>query len=85
MIQRWIGTFEALVARVASYVIQYYDDVRAFDYGVEIDNVERLPEVAAAVVAEHARYAEQTRAQRKREYLRLKAEFEPATVKDTSA
>lgn len=81
-------TREELVARVSSYAVKYYDDLRAFDRGVEINDVERLPEVVAAVTAhrtsEQARYLEQTRAHREREYLRLKAEFEPA-VKDANA
>lgn len=81
-------TREELVARVSSYAVKYYDDLRAFDRGVEIDEIERLPEVVAAVTAhrtsEQARYLEQTRAHREREYLRLKAEFEPAT-KDANA
>lgn len=77
-------TREELIAHVISYAISYYDDLRAFDRGVEMDNVDQLPEVVAAVTAhraaERARYAEQTRAQREREYLRLKAEFESAST-----
>lgn len=77
-------TREELVARVSSYAVKYYDDLRAFDRGVEINDVERLPEVVAAVTAHQTAEQARYRTQRERDYLRLKAEFEPA-AKDANA
>jgi len=78
------ATREELVASVARYALSYYDDLCAYDRGVAIPYVEDLPEVRAAVErqreAERQNNAAKWREQRQHEYLRLKAEFEPATT-----
>lgn len=77
-------TREELVAAVTGYELSYYDDLCAYDRGVAIPDVEDLPEVRAVV--EQQREAQRQRdlaigrEWRQREYLRLKAEFEPATT-----
>lgn len=77
-------TREELVAAVTGYALSYYDDLCAYDRGVAIPYVEDLPEVRAAVErqreAERQNNAAKWREQRQHEYLRLKAEFEPATT-----
>lgn len=78
------ATREELVVAVTGYALSYYDDLCAYDRGVYIPDVEDLPEVRAAV--EQQREAQRQcdlasgREWRQREYLRLKAEFEPATT-----
>lgn len=75
-------TREELVAAVARRL--RYDDLCAYDRGVAIPDVEDLPEVRAAVEqqreAQRQRDLASGREWRQREYLRLKAEFEPATT-----
>ena len=77
-------TREELVAAVTGYALSYYDDLCAYDRGVAIPDVEDLPEVRAAVEqqreAQRQRDLVSGREWRQREYLRLKAEFEPATT-----
>lgn len=77
-------TREELVAAVTGYALSYYDDLCAYDRGVAIPDVEDLPEVRAAVEqqreAQRQRDLASGREWRQREYLRLKAEFEPATT-----
>ncbi len=78
------ATREELVAAVTGYALSYYDDLCAYDRGVAIPDVEDLPEVRAAVEqqreAQRQRDLASGREWRQREYLRLKAEFEPATT-----
>lgn len=78
------ATREELVVAVTGYALSYYDDLCAYDRGVAIPDVEDLPEVRAAVEqqreAQRQRDLASGREWRQREYLRLKAEFEPATT-----